>query len=126
MLRCLYSSESKIGFIGDTSNATLLGEENANLLATVSFIRKNCFTLEFYAIEQSTDRFGVVNIPAGQYHIQKLHSLVDKDVNLGVFTAPRRTDCLVFQSRTCTLMHLTKSGINLKQGCLPTVGIDEL
>ena len=122
----MYSSESKIGFIGDTSNATLLGEENANLLATVRFIRKNCFTLEFYAIEQSTDRFGVVNLPAGQYHIQKLHSLVDKDVNLGVFAAARRPDCLVFPARTGTLMHLTKSGVKLKQGCFSEVGIDEL
>ena len=73
-----------IGFIGDTSNGTMLSEENANLLATVRFICKNFFTREFYAFDKSTDRFGVMNVPAGQYHIQKLHSLVDEDVNFGI------------------------------------------
>ena len=57
----------------------MLSDEKANLLATVSFIRENCFTLEFYALEKSNSRFAVVNLPAGQYHIQKLHSLIDED-----------------------------------------------
>ena len=67
-----------------------------------------------------------MNVPAGQYHIQKLHFLVDKDVDFGVFAAPRRPDCLVFPARTGTLMHLTESRVKLKQGCLLFVGIDEL
>ena len=85
----------EIGFIGDTSKSTVLGNKNANVLATVSFIRENCFALEFYAFEKSNRRLAVVNIPACQYHIQKLHSLVDKDVDFGVFAAPRRPDCKV-------------------------------
>ena len=105
----------------------MLSDENANLLATVRFICKNFFTREFYAFEKSSDCFGVVNLPAGQYHIHKLHSLVDKDVDVdfGVFAAARRTDCLVFQSRTGTLMHLTESRINLKQGRVFAIGIND-
>ena len=97
----------EIGFVRNTIKGSVLSDEQANLLATVCFICKNCFTLEFYAFEKSTDLFGVVNLPAGQYHIQKLHSLVDKDVDFGVFAAPRRTDCLVFSTRTGTLMYST-------------------
>ena len=70
-------------------------------------------------------RFWVVNLPAGQYHIQKLHSLVDKDVDFGVFTAARRPDCLVFAAQTCALMYFAESGIKLKQGSLSDVGIDD-
>ena len=115
----------EIGFVGDTSNGSTLSEENAKLLATVRFICKNFFTREFYAFEKSSDFFGVVNLPAGQYHIQKLHSLVDKDVDFGVFAAARRPDCLLFQSRTGTLMHLTESRINLKQGRVFAIGIND-
>ena len=64
-------------------------------------------------------------MPAGQYHIQKLHSLVDKDVDFGVFTAARRSDCLVFAAQTCALMYFAESGIKLKQGSLSDVGIDD-
>ena len=64
-------------------------------------------------------------MPAGQYHIQKLHSLVDKDVDFGVFAAARRPDCLLFQSRTCALMHLAESRINLKQGRVFAIGIND-
>ena len=116
----------EIGFVWNTSNCSMLSEENAKLLATVRFICQNCFTLDFYAFEKSTDRFGVVNLPAGQYHIQKLHSLVDKDVDFGVFAAARQADCLLFPARTGTLMYLTESGINLKQGRILGAGIDEL
>ena len=34
----------EIGFIGDTSKGSMLSDEKANLLATVCFIRQNCFT----------------------------------------------------------------------------------
>lgn len=54
----------EIGFIGDTSKGFMLGEEKANLLATVCFIRENFFTLEFYAFEKSNGCFGVVNLLA--------------------------------------------------------------
>ena len=66
----------EIGLIGYTSNGSMLSEENANLLATLCFIRKYFFTLDFYAFEKRDSWFGVVNLPAGQYHIQKLHSVV--------------------------------------------------
>ena len=102
----------------------MLSDEKANLLATVSFIRENCFTLEFYALEKSNSRFTVVNLPAGQYHIQKC--ILSLMRTLGVLTATRRPDCLLFQTRAGTLMHFTESGIKLKQGCLLFVGIDEL
>ena len=46
-LRIKVMLNSKIGFIGDTSNGTMLSEENANILATVGFISKNCFTANF-------------------------------------------------------------------------------
>ena len=105
----------EIAFVRNTSNGTVLSDENANVFATVSFICENCFALEFYAFEKSNRRLAVVNIPAGQYHIQKLHSLVDKDVDFGVFAAPRRPDCLVFQSRTCALMYLAKGRVHFKQ-----------
>ena len=115
----------EIGFVRNTSNGFMLGDEKVNLLVTVCFICKNFFALEFYAFEKSTDRFGVVNVPAGQYHIQKLHSVVDKDVDFGVFAAARRPDCLVFPARAGALMHLTESGINLKQGRILGAGIYE-
>lgn len=115
-----------IYLIGNASRGSVLSEENANSLTIVCFIRENCFTREFYAFEKSNNRFGVMYLPACQYRIQKLHSVVDKDVDFGVFTAPRRPDCLVFPARTGTLMHLTESRINLKQFCVLCVGIDEL
>ncbi len=43
----------EIGFIGYTSNGSILIYENANLRATIRFIRENCFTIEFYAIERT-------------------------------------------------------------------------
>ena len=79
----------EIAFVRNTSRGTVLSDENANVFATLSFICENCFALECYAFEKSDSRFAVVNIPAGQYHIQKLHFLVDKDVDFGVFAAPR-------------------------------------
>ena len=47
----------EIGFIGDTSKGSMLSDEKANLLATLCFIRENCFTFEFYAIKKSKSRF---------------------------------------------------------------------
>ena len=79
----------EIGFIGDTSNSPVLLKVTTNLLVTVSIIRENCFTLEFYAFEKSDSRFRVVNLPAGQDYVQKLHSVLDKDVDFGVFAATR-------------------------------------
>ena len=77
----------EIGFVRNTSNGFILGDEKVNLLVTVCFICKNFFALEFYAFDKSNSRLAVVNLPAGQYHIQKLHSLVDDNMNLGVFSA---------------------------------------
>ena len=91
----------EIGFIGDTSNGSMLSEEKANLLATVCFIRKYFFALELYAFEKRDSWFGVMNLPAGQYHIQKSHSV-------------RRPNCLVFLARKCALMYLAERGIKLK------------
>ena len=68
LLRIKVMLNFEIGFIGDTSKGSMLGDEKANL-------------------------------PAGQYHIQKLHSLVEENMNLGVFTAARRPDCLLFPAR---------------------------
>ena len=58
-----------------------------------SFIRENCFALKFYAFEKSDSRFVVVNrIPTPPVNM-----------DFGVFATPRRTDCLIFQTGTCTL-----------------------
>ena len=57
LLRIKVMLNFEIGFIGDTSKGSMLSEENANLLATVCFIRENCFTFEFYAIKKSKSRF---------------------------------------------------------------------
>ena len=51
----------EVAFARNTSNGTVLSNENANMLATVSFIRENCFALKFYAFEKSASRFAVVN-----------------------------------------------------------------
>ena len=83
------------------------------MLATVSFIRENFFTLDFYAI-RSRER------------ARQSNSLVDKDVDFGILATARRTDCLVFVAGTGVLIHLTKSGIHLKQGSVLCVGIDEV
>ena len=34
------------------------------------------------------------NVPAGQYHIQKLHSLVEEDVNFGLLKPNGHSDAL--------------------------------
>ena len=47
----------EIGFIGDTSKSSMLGDEKANLLATLYFIRENCFTLECNAFKKLDSRF---------------------------------------------------------------------
>ena len=56
-LRIKVMLNPEIGFVGDTSKGSVLGDEKANLLATVCFIRQNCFTFEFYAIKKSKSRF---------------------------------------------------------------------
>ena len=66
-----------------------------------------------------------MNMPAGQADANEFHSLVDNDMNFGVFSAPRRSYCLIFQTGTCTLMHFAKSRVNFKQGCILCVGIDD-
>ena len=52
LLRIKVMLNPEIGFIGDTSKGSMLSEENANLLATVCFIRKNFFTLECNAFKK--------------------------------------------------------------------------
>jgi len=57
LLRIKVMLNFEIGFIGDTSKGSMLSDEKANLLATLCFIRENCFTFEFYAIKKSKSRF---------------------------------------------------------------------
>ena len=52
LLRIKVMLNPEIGFIGDTSKGSMLDDENANLLATVCFIRENFFTLECNAFKK--------------------------------------------------------------------------
>ena len=70
ILDALKKSSPEIAFVRNTSRGTVLSDETANGLATVCFIRQNCFALELYAFEKSNSR-----------------------LDFGAFAAPRRSDC---------------------------------
>jgi len=72
-------------------------------LARISFVGKHFFALNVKVGKKSIAGLRIVNLPAGQNHIQKLH-------------CQRNFYCLICQRTTCILMNFAKRRIKLKQG----------
>ena len=100
ILRCLYNSESKsclirkLALSGIQATAPCSARKTRICSQLYALSARIFFTREFYAFEKSDSRFGVMNVPAGQYHIQKLHSLVEEDVNFGILKPNGHSDAL--------------------------------
>ena len=86
----MYSAESKSCFtleliVGNADNRAPSLKVITNRFGGESFVGKNFFTREIDRCKQVNGFFSVVNLSAGQYHVQKVHFFVDEHVNFGVF-----------------------------------------
>ena len=68
---------SRIDFVGNANNRAVTSKIVTNIFGTESFVCENLFTFKLYALDKSKSGLRVVNMPAGQYHFEKLHLLVD-------------------------------------------------
>ena len=74
-----------IDFVGNEDKRASSLNVITNRFGGESFVGKNFFACEIDRCKQGNGFFAVMNLSAGQDHVQEVHFFVDEHVNFGVF-----------------------------------------
>ena len=77
----------EICFVRNADNAAAFFKMMTNRLARIILVGKDFFTRKVKAVKKSKSRFTVMNLSAGQNHVQKLHSFVEQNMDFGGLAA---------------------------------------